>query len=63
MGVRINAGGNKVPSTTETTATKIKVSIVDAMAEVQALEKPDWSKNCSDLADYFTAQHHWELRW
>lgn len=33
---------------------QIKVSIVDGMAEVQALEKPDWIKNCSDLADHFT---------
>lgn len=33
---------------------QIKVSIVDGMAEVQALEKQDWIKNCSDLADHFT---------
>ena len=33
---------------------QIKVSIVDGMAEVLALEKPDWIKTCSDLADYFT---------
>ena len=32
---------------------QIKVSIVDGMAEVQALEKPDWIKKCSDLADHF----------
>ena len=32
----------------------IKVSIVDGMAEVQALEKPDWIKTFSDLADHFT---------
>ena len=32
----------------------IKVSIVDGMAEVQALEKPDWVKTFSDLADHFT---------
>ena len=38
----VNAGG------------QIKVSIVDGMAEVQALEKPDWIKTCSDLADHFT---------
>jgi len=24
------------------------------MAEVQALEKPDWMKTCSDLANHFT---------
>ena len=33
---------------------QIKVSIVDGMAEVLALEKPDWIKTCSDLADHFT---------
>ena len=38
----VNAGG------------QIKVSIVDGMAEVQSLEKPDWIKTCSDLADHFT---------
>lgn len=30
-----------------------KVSIVDGMAEVQALQKTDWIKTCSDLADHF----------
>lgn len=34
---------------------EIKVSIVDGMVEVQALEKPDWIKTCSDIADHFTA--------
>ena len=33
---------------------QIKVSIVDGMAEVLALEKPDWIKTCSDLANDFT---------
>ena len=33
---------------------QIKVSILDGMAEIQALEKPDWIKTCSDLADHFT---------
>ena len=32
-----------------------KVSIVDGMAEVQALDKPEWIKSCSHLADHFTA--------
>ena len=34
---------------------QIKVAIVDGMAEVQSLEKPDWIKTCSDLADHFAA--------
>ena len=34
---------------------QIKVSIVDGMAEVQALEKPDWIKTYSNLAGHFTA--------
>ena len=33
---------------------KIKVSIVDGLAEVQALEKRDWIKTCSELAKHFT---------
>ena len=37
------------------TDVQINVYIVDSMAEVQALEKPDWIKTCSDLADRFTA--------
>ena len=41
---------------TETADALMKVSIVDGMAEVQALEKQDWIKNCSHLADHFTAQ-------
>ena len=42
---------------------QIKVSIVDGMAEVQALEKQDWIKTCSDLADHFTAtifHNYWD---
>ena len=31
-----------------------QIKVVDGMAEVQALEKPDWIKTCSDLADHFT---------
>ena len=31
-----------------------KVSIVDAMAEVQTLDKPDWIKSCSQLVKHFT---------
>ena len=31
-----------------------KVSIVDAMAEVQVLDKPDWIKSSSQLAEHFT---------
>ena len=32
-----------------------RVSVVDAMAEVQCLDKPEWIKNCSHLADHFTS--------
>ena len=35
---------------------RMMVSVVDAMAEVQSLEKPDWIKNCSQLADHFTCR-------
>ena len=33
---------------------QIKVSIVNGMAEVEVLEKLDWIKTCSDLADHIT---------
>lgn len=33
---------------------RLRVSIVDAMAEVQSLDKPDWIRNCSQLAHHFT---------
>ena len=36
------------------TEVQLRVSIVDAMAEVQCLDKPGWVKNCSHLADHFT---------
>ena len=42
-----------LPVVTGMAATQ-KVSIVDAMAEVQALDKPDWIKSCSQLAEHFT---------
>ena len=29
---------------------RMQVCIVDAMAEVQSLDKPDWIKSCSQLA-------------
>lgn len=58
MDTRRNTDGNNdedLPVLTGRTATW-KVSIIDAMAEVQALEKREWIKNCSHLADHFTAQ-------
>ena len=42
-----------LPVVTGRVATE-KVSIVDAMAEVQALDKPDWIKSCSQLAEHLT---------
>ena len=32
---------------------RTRVSIVDAMAEVQSFVKPKWVRNCSNLADHF----------
>ena len=34
----------------------VKVAIVDGMAEVQSLDKPDWIKTCKDLAEHFIAR-------
>ena len=31
-----------------------KVSIVDVMEEIQALDKPGWMKSCSQRAEHFT---------
>ena len=37
------------------TEMQLRVSVEDAMAEVQCLvDKPGWVKNCSHLADHFT---------
>ncbi|XP_028412052.1 uncharacterized protein LOC114534781 [Dendronephthya gigantea] len=35
---------------------RMKVSIVDAMAEVQALDKPEWIRDCSQLAQHFAGR-------
>ena len=33
---------------------QMKVSVIDTMAEVQALSKPEWIKNCLQLSDHFS---------
>ena len=35
---------------------QMKVTILDGMAELQSLDKPDWIKNCSQLADHFNSR-------
>lgn len=40
----------------QTETPQMKVSITDAMAEGQALDKPTWIKNCCHLADHFTTR-------
>ena len=35
------------------TEVQLRVSVVDAMVEVQCLDKPGWVKNCSHLVDHF----------
>ena len=34
----------------------MKVTILDGVAELQSLDKPDWIKNCSQLADHFNSR-------
>ena len=52
MHILEKAGG---PSTnTQEITAGFKVAIVDGMAEVQSLDKPEWIKNCTDLAEHFT---------
>ena len=50
-----NAEGYEIPPP-ERTATRMKVSIVDGMAEVQALDKPSWVKNFLQLAEHFSTR-------
>ena len=33
---------------------QVRVAIVDGMAEVQSLDKPEWIKNCTQLAEHFS---------
>ena len=33
---------------------QVQVAIVDGMAEVQSLDKPEWIKNCAQLAEQFS---------
>ena len=33
---------------------QVQVAIVDGMAEVQSLDKPEWIKNCTQLAEQFS---------
>ena len=35
---------------------RMQVCIIDAMAEVQSLDRPDWIKSCSQLADHFACR-------
>ena len=35
---------------------QMRVSVVDAMAEVQSLDKPEWIRDCSHLADHFISR-------
>ena len=51
MHILENAGG---PSTnTQEITAGFQVAIVDGMAEVQSLDKPEWIKNCRDLVEHF----------
>ena len=44
-------------TSTKNTDVQVKVAIVDAMADVQSLDKPDWIKTCKDLAEHFSNRH------
>jgi len=43
-------------STSYIGSSDVTVAIVDGMAEVQSLDKPDWIKTCKDLAEHFTSR-------
>ena len=54
---RLNSENNDHnDATTGMSATQMKVAILDGMAELQSLGKPDWIKNCSQLADHFNSR-------
>ena len=40
-------------TTTNEAGLHLKVIIIDGMAELQCLDKPDWVKNCEQLANHF----------
>ena len=42
-------------TTTAITGPHLKVTFIDGMAELQCLDKPDWDKNCTQLAEHFVA--------
>ncbi|KAK3708724.1 hypothetical protein QZH41_004431 [Actinostola sp. cb2023] len=55
----VNANDDNSSSVTqnaESVEERMRVSILDAMAEVQSLDKPEWIRNCSQLADHFTSR-------
>ena len=41
-------------TSTENADVQVKVAIVDTIAEVQLLDKPDWIKTLKDLAEHFS---------
>ena len=43
-------------STSSIGSSDVTVAILDSMAEVQLLDKPDWIKTFKDLAEYFIAR-------
>jgi hypothetical protein len=48
-------GSSDNSTTTDSTRPPLTVSIIDGMAELQCLDKPEWVKNCAQLADHFIA--------
>lgn len=52
MHILEKAGGPR--TNTQEITPGFKIAIVDRMAEDQSLDKPEWIKNCRDLAEHFT---------
>ena len=50
-------------TTTRTIEPHFKVIIIDGMAELQCLDKPDWVKNCAQLAEHFVATIEQKYGW
>ena len=56
------SNGEGINSTPAPTESQMKVMIIDDMAELQCLDKPEWIHNCAQLAQHFinTLEEVWK---
>ena len=51
---KLNDNRNNVQESSRPNEDQMKVAIVDRMAEVHSLDKPEWIRNCAQLAERFS---------